>query len=92
MRIKSDVAPPGAFVVEPMPGQPGKVRVRFFENAEKVTERTHWEFDEYRLVLDEADGIDGVVMGDYSEMLEHAKCWEDQSEDPPNYELRAARE
>lgn len=53
MRVKSDAAPPSAFIVEPMPGQPGKSRIRFFENAEQITERKHWEFDEYHLVVDE---------------------------------------
>lgn len=77
MRVKSDIAPPSAFIVEPMPGRPGKARIRFFENAEQITEKTHWEFDEYRLVVDERAGIDGMVMENYASMIEQAKFAED---------------
>jgi len=66
-----------------MPGQPGKSRIRFFDNAEQITERTHWEFDEYHLDVDEQAGIDGVVMENYASMIERAKIAEElQGENP----------
>ena len=81
MKQHSENPPPCAFLVEPMPGQPGKARIRFFENAEKITERTHWEFDEYRLVVDEQAGIDGMVMENYADMIEQAKLAEDSPDE-----------
>ena len=74
MRRKADNPPPGAYVVEPMPGHPGMLRVRFFEHAEQITERTHWEYDEYDLVVPERDGIAAEVMVSYDTMLEQAKA------------------
>lgn len=73
MKVLSRLAPPGAYVVEPQPGQPGKVCIRFFEGARKVVVETHWEYDEYQIIVPFKEDLAADIEANYSAWMAAAQ-------------------
>jgi len=76
MRVKGDNSPPGAYTVETQPGKPGFVCVRLYENAQQVTEETHWVYDEYQLVVPARDDLDADIEAHLDEWIATAQSLE----------------
>jgi hypothetical protein len=76
MRSSSTTPPPGAFMVENLPGT-DKVLIHLYENAEEKTERLYWVYDEYRI---EAENTCDVL-GNYDALMAQAKLAEAEKAD-----------
>ena len=78
MKVRGDRQPPGAFTAEKMPNKPGYVMVRLYENARahEGEESAGWEYDEYRLILPDAPGLEMQIMEAYGAYMAEAKLQE----------------
>lgn len=76
MRVRGDNSPPGAYLVEPQPDKPGYVCVRMFENAQLITEETHWVYDEYQLIVPARDDLDADIEAHLDEWIATAQSLE----------------
>ncbi len=82
MRVRGDLQPSAAFTLEEQPNAPGRVLVRFYENAAPFTEKREdvtssgWEYDEYHLELDGYDGLHDDIINNYDGYLVQAKLQE----------------
>lgn len=88
MRMSSIAPPPGAYQIEELPGQPGKVLIRLYEHAELVSTSEHWVYDEYHIVADATDHLRFNVLDDYDALMKQAKIAE--AERPPDQAAGAA--
>lgn len=79
MRVSRNTPPPGAFAIEQMPGKPGKARIRFFENAEQIIEKTHWEYDQYSMTVPYRSDLAEEIENNFDDWLGMAK-YSDQME------------
>lgn len=79
MRVRGDNAPSNAFTLEEQPKSPGRVLVRFFENAQPFEEKngeltvSGYEYDEYHLELDDYDGLTEDILNNFEGYLAQAK-------------------
>lgn len=82
MRVRGDLAPSGAFTLEPQPNRPGFVLVRFYENAVEYQETrddqttSGWAYDEYRLELRDTGSLEADIAENYEVYLNEAKAAE----------------
>ena len=86
MRVRGDVQPSNAFTVEEQPKKPGFCLVRFFENAQELSEEqgeltvSGWEYDEYHLEMADTGSLEEDVLNNYDALLEQAKAAEAEAE------------
>lgn len=101
MRVKGDLPPDGAFSVEENPQKEGYVTVRFYEN---VTPFSHtegggdnartiegYEYDEYKLEMENRSGLEADIKGQLSAFLNEAKLVEAEQNTIPNLKSEVAR-
>ncbi len=79
MRVRGDNAPSSAFTLEEQPNHPGFVLARFYENAVRFEETrdghttSGYEYDEYRLELEDRPGLEEDIINGYDGYLAQAK-------------------
>ena len=82
MRVRGDVLPSGSFTLEEQPNKPGFCLVRFYENAEPFTETkdgltvSGYQYDEYRLEMEDTGDLETDVSNNYETLLAQAKALE----------------
>lgn len=93
MKVRGTNAPANAFSIEQQPDKPGYVTVRFYENvipySEEVAGETTsgYEYDEYKLLLQDTDTLWDDILNDYDRYMEQARKQEimQQSYDPGGF-------
>lgn len=77
MKIQSDVAPPGAFIIVPNPADPDGVLIHFYENAEFITPKPYWQYDDYTVAVSRRSDLESDVEANYNAWLNRAKASEE---------------
>lgn len=77
MKIKSDAAPPCAFIIEQNPADPDGVLIHMYENAEFITPKPYWQYDDYTVVAKRRPGLEADVETNFDAWLRLAKASEE---------------
>lgn len=77
MRVRGDVSPSSAYRIEPQPGQPGMVCVRLFENPVHVEEESHWEYDEYQVIVRDSPGLAAAIENNFEAWMQTCRTREE---------------
>lgn len=101
MRVKGDLPPDGNFAIEENPQKEGFVTVRFFENVKPYTstegtgENVHtiegYEYDEYKLEMENHPGLEADIEGQFDAFLNEAKLFEAEQNTIPTLKSEVAR-
>ena len=77
MRKRGDAAPPSAFIIEPDPNDPNEVVVHLYENAELITPKPYWQYDDYTLSVLRRPDLTEDIETNYDVWMNMAKASED---------------
>ncbi len=77
MRIKSDAAPPCAFIIEPNPSDPNGVLIHMYENAEFITPKPYWQYDDYTMAALRRSDLEADIETNSDAWLALAKASEE---------------
>ncbi len=96
MRVRGDLQPSNAFTLEEQPNNPGRVLARFYENVAPFTEKqgeltiSGYEYDEYKLELDDYEGLEEDILNNFEGYLAQAKLVEAEQNTIPNLKDQVA--
>lgn len=97
MKVRGDRAPSNAFTLEEQPKKPGYVLLRLFENVEAFEETNDgltisgYQYDEYTLELEDADGLSNDILSSYAAYLKEAKLKEAEEKTIPTLKERVSQ-
>ncbi len=96
MRVRGDLQPSNAFTLEEQPNDPGRVLARFYENVAPFTEKqgeltiSGYEYDEYKLELDDYEGLEEDILNNFEGYLAQAKLVEAEQNTIPDLKDQVA--
>ncbi len=96
MRVRGDLQPSNAFTLEEQPNNPGRVLARFYENVAPFTEKqgeltiSGYEYDEYKLELDDYEGLEEDILNNFEGYLAQAKLVEAEQNTIPDLKDQVA--
>jgi len=88
--------PSNAFTLEAQPNDPGRVLARFYENVAPFTEKqdeltiSGYEYDEYKLELDDYEGLEEDILNNFEGYLAQAKLVEAEQNTIPDLKEQVA--
>lgn len=73
MKVKSDTAPSCAYVIEPDPADPSRVIIHMYENAEFISPKPYWQYDDYTMSVPYRPDLAEEVEENFDVWLDIAK-------------------
>ena len=77
MRVKSDTAPSCAYVIEPDPADSSRVIIHMYENAEFITPKPYWQYDDYTMAALRRSDLEADIETNFDAWLALAKASEE---------------